>query len=77
MSTHINAQPSTQLNLKQNLDDYDDLYEMLGESHQNLDEGQSKMLNAQLILLLSNHIGDLAVLRQAFALARVNVERTL
>lgn len=68
---------STQLNLSQNLDDYDDFYEMLSDSHHGLDEGQSKMLSAQLILLLSNHIGDLAVLRQAFALARVNVERTL
>jgi hypothetical protein len=68
---------NTQLNLRQNLDDYSDFYEMLSESHQDLDEGQSKMLNAQLILLLSNHIGDLSVLREAFALARVNVERTL
>ena len=68
---------NTQLNLSQNLDDYDDFYEMLSDSHQDLDEGQSKMLDAQLVLLLSNHIGDLTVLRQAFALARVNVERTL
>jgi hypothetical protein len=68
---------NTQLNLRQNLDDYSDFYEMLSESHQDLDEGQSKMLNAQLILLLANHIGDVAVLREAFALARVNVERTL
>jgi hypothetical protein len=68
---------NTQLNLRQNLDDYSDFYEMLSESHQDLDEGQSKMLNAQLILLLSNHIGDVSVLREAFALARVNVERTL
>jgi hypothetical protein len=68
---------NTQLNLRQNLDDYNDFYEMLSESHQDLDEGQSKMLNAQLILLLANHIGDVSVLREAFALARVNVERTL
>jgi hypothetical protein len=68
---------NTQLNLRQNLDDYSDFYEMLSESHQDLDEGQSKMLNAQLILLLANHIGDVSVLREAFALARVNVERTL
>lgn len=66
-----------QLNLQQNLDDFDDFYTMLDESHSDLDESQSKMLNAQLVLLLANHIGDLAVLRQAFALARVNVERTL
>jgi hypothetical protein len=31
------------------------------------------MLNAQLVLLLSNHIGDLALLREAFAIARANV----
>ena len=68
---------STQLNLRQNLDNYEDFYEMLSESHQDLDEDQSKMLNAQMILLLSNHIGDLPVLRQAFALARVNVERAM
>ena len=66
---------NTPLNLGQNLDDYDDFYEMLSDSHQALDENQSKMLDAQLVLLLSNHIGDLAVLRQAFALARVNVEK--
>ena len=64
----------TRLNLSQNLDDYDDFYDMLTDSHQDLDERQSRMLNDQLILLLSNHIGDLAVLRQAFALARVKVE---
>ncbi|MYN20440.1 DUF2783 domain-containing protein [Rugamonas sp. FT107W] len=64
------------LNLAQNLDDYDDFYEMLSDSHQDLDARQSRMLSDQLILLLSNHIGDLAVLRQAFALARMHVERT-
>lgn len=68
---------SKQLNLSQNLDDYEDFYEMLSDSHHDLDEDQSKMLNAQMILLLSNHIGELTVLRQAFALARVNVERAL
>jgi hypothetical protein len=68
---------STQLNLGQNLADYEDFYDMLSDSHQDLDESQRKMLDAQLVLLLSNHIGDLAILRQAFALARVNVERTM
>ena len=64
------------LNRHQNLDNYEDFYEMLSESHTDLDAGQSRMLDAQLILLLSNHIGNLAILREAFALARVNVERT-
>lgn len=68
---------NTPLNLSQNLDDYEDFYEMLSDSHHDLNESQSKMLDAQLVLLLSNHIGNLAVLRQAFALARVHVEKTM
>lgn len=62
--------------LHQNLDDYETFYEMLDDSRRDLDERQNKMLDAQLVLLLSNHIGDLAVLRQAFAVARINVEAT-
>jgi hypothetical protein len=68
---------NTQLKLGQNLDDYEDFYDMLTDSHHDLDDGQSRMLDAELVLLLANHIGDLTVLRQAFALARVNVERAL
>jgi hypothetical protein len=68
---------STQLDLGQNLDDLDDFYDMLSDSQHGLDADQSKMLNAQLVLLLANHIGDLAVLRQAFARARIDVERTM
>lgn len=65
---------TTQLNLQQNMDDYDDYYELLVDAHQDLSEAQSAMLNAQAILLLSNHIGELNVLKQAFALARKNVD---
>lgn len=65
---------TTQLILTQNIDDYDDFYELLIDTHQGLDDGQSNMLNAQLILLLSNHIGSLPVLREALVLARCNVE---
>lgn len=65
---------SSQLILSQNIDDFDDFYEALIDTHNGLSEAQSQMLNAQLILLLSNHIGDLGVLRKAIALARVNVE---
>jgi hypothetical protein len=38
--------------------------------HRDLSDEQSALVNAKLILLLSNHIGDLAVLREAMALAR-------
>jgi hypothetical protein len=65
---------NAQLNLQQNLDNFEDFYDMLTDSHHDLDEGQSKMLDAQLVLLLANHIGDLNVLRQAFARARVIAE---
>jgi hypothetical protein len=65
---------STRLNVEPNLPDPDAFYELLIDSHQDLDEEQSKMLNAQLILLLSNHIGDLAVLREALTIARATVQ---
>jgi len=65
---------NTRLNVEPNLPDPDAFYELLIDSHQSLDEEQSKMLNAQLILLLSNHIGDLAVLREALDIARSNVQ---
>ena len=65
---------TTQLNLKQNLEDFDEFYDMLSDSLQDLNRDQADMLNSQLVLLLSNHIGDMGILRQAFALARVKVE---
>ena len=51
----------------------DNFYDLLIASHRDLSDEQSALLNSQVILLLSNHIGDLAVLREAFALARENV----
>ncbi|WP_020656752.1 DUF2783 domain-containing protein [Massilia niastensis] len=65
---------NARLNVEPNVEDHDAYYEMLVDTHQDLSEEQSSMLNAQLILLLSNHIGDLGVLREAFAIARRNVE---
>jgi hypothetical protein len=48
----------------------DDFYEMLVELHRDLSEEQSEMVNARLILLLANHVGDMDVLREAMRLAR-------
>ena len=48
----------------------DDFYEALIEAHNGLTDEQSEALNARLILLLANHIGDLRVLREALAAAR-------
>jgi hypothetical protein len=63
------------LNVEPNLPEPDAFYQMLVDTHQDLGDEQSRMLNAQLVLLLSNHIGDLAVLREAFAIARAKVAR--
>lgn len=48
----------------------DDFYEKLLALHDGLDEAASVRLNARLILLLANHIGDTAVLDEALAAAR-------
>ena len=66
---------SARLNVEPNLPEPDAFYQMLVDTHQDLSDEQSRMLNAQLVLLLSNHIGDAQVLREAFAIARVNVAR--
>ena len=51
----------------------DDFYQALIDAHRGLDDAASARLNARLILLLANHIGDLAVVRQALVLARQDV----
>jgi hypothetical protein len=66
---------NARLNVDPNVADPDAFYELLVDTHQDLRDEQSGMLNAQLVLLLSNHIGDAQVLREAFAIARVNVAR--
>lgn len=52
------------------LDAPDDFYEALIDAHRGLDAAQSQALNARLVLLLANHIGSLAVLREALQAAR-------
>jgi hypothetical protein len=51
----------------------DDFYEALIELHRGLSEGQSALVNAKLVLLLANHVGDAQVLRAAMAAAREDV----
>lgn len=51
----------------------DDFYDSLIELHRGLSDEQSAQVNAKLILILSNHIGDIALLREAMALARAGV----
>lgn len=56
----------TELNIHQ----ADLFYAQLIESHEGLSTSQSQAMNAALVLMLSNHIGDLDVLQQAIALAK-------
>jgi hypothetical protein len=48
----------------------DDFYELLIQGHAGLCDADSVSMNARLVLLLANHIGDLRVLREAIAAAR-------
>lgn len=60
----------TQLITTPHLDAPDDFYEALIDAHAGLDSAASHALNARLVLLLANHVGSLAVLREALAAAR-------
>lgn len=60
------------LHTQPNMTSYDNYYEALISAHQGLDTAESHAMNARLVLLLSNHIGDLEVLQEAFRVARGN-----
>ena len=53
----------------------DEAYVALVDAHRGLDMQASAALNAKLVLLLANHIGDLDVLREAIALAKATGEQ--
>ena len=61
-----------------NLPDPDAFYAALVTTHQGLSDEASELLNARLVLILANHIGDPEILRQALALARAPLaDRTM
>ena len=64
------------LNTEPNVAAPDDFYQALIDLHRDLSDEQSELVNARLILLLANHIGDLDVLREAMRRARDGVEKT-
>lgn len=53
-----------------NLKEHDTFYAELLAAHKGLSEAESHALNARLVLILANHIGDIDTLRNALALAR-------
>jgi hypothetical protein len=61
------------LNTEPNLPAPDDFYEKLIGMHRDLTDEDSALVNAKLVLLLANHIGDPDVLAEAMAAAREGV----
>ena len=52
-----------------NIADPDAFYKELMDSQRTLDDEQAAMMNAKLVLLLANHVGDRATLSEAIAIA--------
>ena len=58
------------LNLEPNLSDPDGFYEALLEAHEGLSDKDSGALNARLVLVLANQIGDPDTLAAAIEAAK-------
>lgn len=57
-----------------NLLDADAFYEQLLDAHAGLSREDSELLNARLILLLANQVGDMRVLQECLLAARMPAE---
>ena len=74
--SHLTTQPNFGIPGQRHRNAYtpgDDFYEALIDTHRELSDEQSQLVNARLVLLLANHIGDLRVLREALAAARSGI----
>ena len=58
------------LSTQSNFSDPDAAYRQIVEAHRGLSDEASAALDAALLLLLANHIGDAEVWREAIALAK-------
>ncbi|QUS37888.1 DUF2783 domain-containing protein [Tardiphaga alba] len=58
------------LSTQSNFANPDAAYRRIVEAHRGLGDEQSATLDAALVLILANHIGDIAVLDDAIALAK-------
>jgi hypothetical protein len=59
----------TKLVVTPNIDRPDDLYAEIIRAHEGKSDAESMKINARLILVLANHIGDLQVIEEAVAVA--------
>ncbi|MGD9863441.1 MAG: DUF2783 domain-containing protein [Pseudodonghicola sp.] len=62
------------LTLTPNINGADDFYAELLATHEGLSTAESNKLNARLVLILANHIGDRAILSQALRAATLKPE---
>jgi hypothetical protein len=60
----------TKLDTCSRFSDADAAYAMLADARRGLDPGAAAALDARLVLILANHVGDLDVLADAIALAK-------
>jgi len=58
------------LNLTRNIDRPDDFYQELLDMQRDMEEDDVQLMNAKLILILSNHIGDHDILSEAMRRAK-------
>lgn len=58
------------LNLQANIARPDDFYQELIDMQRDMSEDDVQLMNAKLILILANHIGDQETLSEAMLLAR-------
>jgi hypothetical protein len=61
---------TTALDTASRFADPDAAFRALVEAHRGLSDAESQALNARLVLVLANQLGDLALLKQAIALAK-------
>ncbi|WP_421702044.1 DUF2783 domain-containing protein [Aliiroseovarius sp.] len=60
------------LNLQPNIAGADDFYAELLAAHEGLSKADSDALNARLVLVLANQVGDRAVLSEALKVAKLD-----
>ncbi|MGA8899714.1 DUF2783 domain-containing protein [Bradyrhizobium sp.] len=58
------------LSTRSNFERPDDAFRAVVEAHRGLSDEESADLDAALVLILANHIGDLEILSEAIALAK-------
>ena len=64
----------TGLDSKARFADPDAAYRAIIEAHRGLTESESAELNAALVLILANQLGDMAMLHEALVLARRSIK---